>query len=226
MTAERAIQRLRLRYGVEGPMRYISVLEQGAVWERLLRRAGVPLAYSQGFNPRPRIQLGTALPVGYASDGEWIDLFLTDTVAPEALAAAIAPQLPEGLRLVEVHEVPLKAAAVQARVREAWYEVQVWHEAPTEAVRGAIERLLARDEVLRRRHKKGRMAEYDLRPLMLDITHEMADDGVHRLNMRLRAGPEGSGRPEEVLEELGLADARYCIRRRELILAPEEESRP
>jgi radical SAM-linked protein len=224
MSETTVVQRLRVHYAVEGPMCYVSVLEQGRIWERLLRRAGVPLAYTQGYNPRPRLQLGSALPVGYASVCESIDLFLSSTMEPEALAQAIAPQLPMGLSVHAVQEVPLKAAAVQSRVREAWYEVRVWTDDEPESdidIQEAIDALLARTEIPRQRHKKGRMTDYDLRPLVLDIHYHLQHDSCHLLIMRLRAGPQGSGRPEEVLDELGLADRRYRIQRRELILAEE-----
>ncbi len=230
MSETTVVQRLRIHYAVGGAMRYVSVLDQGRIWERLLRRADIPLAYTQGYNPRPRLQLGSALPVGYASDCEFIDLFLAADVTPDVLAKAIAPQLPMGLTVYEVQEVPLKAAAVQSRVCEAWYEVRVWitdepegdaSSARSADIRRAIDALLARDEIPRQRHKKGRMADYDLRPLVLDIRHDLEHDDCHLLTMRLRAGPQGSGRPEEVLDELGLADRRYRIQRRELILAKE-----
>ena len=226
MSETTVVQRLRIRYAVEGPLRYVSVLDQARIWERLLRRAGMPLAYTQGYNPRPRLQLGSALPVGYASDCEFIDLFLSADVTPEVLTKAITPQLPMGLTVYEVHQVPLKAAAIQSRVREAWYEVRVWtdevsaHDSGARIQR-AIDILLARVEIPRQRHKKGRLADYDLRPLILDIRYHLQHDNCLLLVMRLQAGPHGSGRPEEVLDELGLADGRYRIQRRELVLAEE-----
>jgi radical SAM-linked protein len=226
MSETTVVQRLRIRYAVEGPMRYVSVLDQGRIWERLLRRADIPLAYTQGYNPRPRLQLGTALPVGYGSDCEFIDLFLSAPMTPEALANAIASQLPPGLEVHAVQEVPLKAAAIESQVREACYEVRVWTDDisaddPGARIQRVIDTLLARSEIPRQRHKKGRLADYDLRPLILDIHYHLQHDSCHLLIMRLRAGPQGSGRPEEVLDELGLADGRYRIQRRELILAEE-----
>jgi radical SAM-linked protein len=226
MSETTVVQRLRIHYAVGGPMRYVSVLDQGRIWERLLRRADIPLAYTQGYNPRPRLQLGTALPVGYGSDCEFIDLFLSATMAPETLAQAIAPQLPLGLNVHAVQEVPLKAAAVQSRVREARYEVRVWTDEVSASdsgarIKQAIDTLLARVEIPRQRHKKGRLVDYDLRPLILDIRYHLQHDSCHLLIMRLRAGPQGSGRPEEVLAELGLADGCYRIQRRELVLAEE-----
>jgi radical SAM-linked protein len=226
MSETTVVQRLRIRYAVEGPMRYVSVLDQGRIWERLLRRADIPLAYTQGYNPRPRLQLGTALPVGYGSDCEFIDLFLSAPMAPEALTNAIISQLPPGLEVHAVQEVPLKAAAIESQVREACYEVRVWtDEASADdagaRIQRAIDILLARTEIPRQRHKKGRLADYDLRPLILDIRYHLQHDSCHLLIMRLRAGPQGSGRPEEVLDELGLADGRYRIQRCELVLAEE-----
>jgi len=216
-------QRVRIWYRVEGPLRYASVLEKGALWERLLRRAGMPLAYSHGFNPRPRLQLGTALPVGYASDCEVLDVFMRSRVDADAVPSMLAPQLPSGLWLSAAKEVPLRARAIQARQREAVYEVSVWDNIPGASLRERIQAFMASDSVPRERRKKGKIVDYDLRPLVLEIVLEDSDDARHIMSMRVVAGNRGSGRPEEVLDELGLASHRYRIRRRQLVLAPEEE---
>ncbi|MBC7236447.1 MAG: DUF2344 domain-containing protein [Chloroflexi bacterium] len=222
MSEATPVQRLRIVYTVEGPLRYISVLDKGSTWERLLRRAHVPMAYSQGYNPRPKLQLGTALPVGYSSECELLDVFMARRMPLDAFLSAILAERPPGLGVRQVCEVPLRALSVQARLREALYEVQVWSDVSPTSLRQAIEALMACKEATSRRRKGKGMVEYDLRPLILDIRHEGAQNGVHRLFMHLRNGPEGSGRPEEVLEKLGMADVRYRIHRKALILAEEE----
>jgi radical SAM-linked protein len=74
-------QRLRIIYGIEGALSYASVLDIGRLWERLLHRSGMPLAYTQGFNPHPRMQFAAALAVGYTSSYEVLDLLLSELVS-------------------------------------------------------------------------------------------------------------------------------------------------
>ena len=212
-----SVQRLRATFGVDGPLRYISVLDMGRLWERLLRRAGVPLAYTQGFNPHPRLQFASALPVGYSSECELLDLWLAERMEPAEFAALASDQAPLGLTVLQVEEVPLKVPAPQALVRAAHYQVRLWAEAPREDVERALGQLLARPSIPRQRQKKGHLADYDLRPLIQEIRYLSSEGGCHELYMILRAGAEGSGRPEEVVDALGLPGTQYTIHRVRLI---------
>ncbi|MHB1296330.1 MAG: TIGR03936 family radical SAM-associated protein [Anaerolineae bacterium] len=215
-------QRLRVTFGVEEPMSYASVLDMGRVWERMLRRARVPLTYSLGFNPQPRMQFASALPVGYTSACEVVDLLLAERVEPEEFLEAVRAAAPKGLRLLEATEVPEHDPAPQSTMHTAHYQVELRTPAGEEALRSALATLLASTSVPRQRIKKGRLAEYDLRPLILSVEVESADGGDYALQMVLRCGPNGSGRPEEVIHSLGLPEAHYTIRRTRLLWGLEE----
>ncbi len=218
------VQRLRVTFGVDGPLRYISVLDMGRLWERLLRRAGVPLAYTQGFNPHPRLQFASALPVGYSSECELLDLWLAERMESAEFAARASDQAPQGLTILQVEEVPLRAPAPQALVHAAHYRVRLWTEAPRAEVERALGQLLAQPSIVRQRQKKGHLADYDLRPLIQEIRYVSSAGGCHELYMILRAGAEGSGRPEEVLNALGLQGTQYTIRRVRLIWGGNKEA--
>jgi radical SAM family uncharacterized protein/radical SAM-linked protein len=97
---------IRIRYAKEGPARYLSGLEIQSLWGRVFRRAGLPLAYSQGFNPAPKISLSPALPVGVESECEYLEgEFSLPVPIPEVLAKLPA-HLPAGIRLLEAKGVP------------------------------------------------------------------------------------------------------------------------
>ena len=208
-------QRLRVAYSVDGPLRYASHLERTRVWERAARRAGLPLAYSGGFNPRPRIQVAAALPVGFAADEELLDLWMEEPVAPEEAARALGATLPEGLTVLRVEEADPAEPALPTRVRAMEYETSVETELPVEEVRRRVEELLAAPSLPR--HRRGRA--YDLRPLIQELRVEKGDPGWLTLTMVLSAWEGATGRPEEVLDALGLADGFFRVRRRRLLLA-------
>ena len=206
-------QRIRVTFAIEWPLCYGSVLDLGRLWERLLRRAALPLAYTQGFNPHPRLAFAAALPVGYTSECEAVDILLSERVAVEGLGGSLAPECPEGLRVLSAEEVPLEAPAPQATMRAADYVVRLQGEFAYEELVEALERLLARSEVVRERTRKGRLKEYDLRPLIHEAACEEDGAGEPLLRLRLACGSEGAGRPEEIVDELGLAISRRAIRR-------------
>ncbi len=216
------LQRLRFTFAVDGPLRYIAVLDRGRLWERLLRRAGLPLAYSQGFNPHPRVQFADALPLGYASLCERVDVFLQEAMSPGEALARTRAQSPEGLTILSAEEVPLKAPPLQGLVRAAVYCVEAWASEPTDVVKERIARLLAAPTLPRTRPGRGQV--YDLRPLIEAIDYTAGEEGRHTLMMRLRCGSQGSGRPEEVLSALELALEHASICRTELIWVPQEVS--
>jgi radical SAM-linked protein len=211
------VQRLRITYGVDGALCYASVLDMGRLWERLLRRARVPLAYSQGFKPHPHLQFAAALPVGYSSSCEMLDIFLGAEIAPLDLARAVASQSPQGLRLLQVDIVPLKVEPPQAHMRLAHYTVHVFTMRSHAEVQGALDALLARPAIPRQRTKKGRLAEYDLRPLISVVQYVATEVPEHELFMELQTGPDGAGRPEEIIAELGLDATDYSVHRTRLI---------
>ena len=83
-------QRLRLRFSKGEQLKYISHLDLARAWERAFRRAGLPVAHSQGFNPRPRLQIAAALPVGVTGRAEYLDVWLTEALVPEDAGSAAA----------------------------------------------------------------------------------------------------------------------------------------
>lgn len=198
-------QRLRLTFRKGEAIKYVGHLDLARTWERALRRAGVPLAYSRGFNPQPKVQFASALPLGATGRQELMDVILTSPMAPKDFLEAVRPQLPAGLELLAVEEVPLKGKALQALLRATQWQVDVEAHEPAAEVARRVDHLLAQPEIPASRQRKGRTIQYDLRPLILDLRYEgQPRAGWHRLAMTLRSEPGATGRPDAVLKALGL----------------------
>jgi radical SAM-linked protein len=209
-------QRIRITYAKGQLLRYISHLDLARTWERAFRRAGLPVAYSQGFNPRPRFQLAAALPVGVAGREELLDVWLTESLMPTEVLFRLRPVLPEGLEVVDAEEVDRKVASLQSQVRAADYVVVVTSEEPVEAIQIRVQALLAAPTLLRQRHHKGKQQTYDLRPLIQEVSVEDGGGNERILQMRLQASPQGAGRADQVLDALGLSLAIHTIERTNL----------
>ena len=210
--------RVRVTFAVDLPLCYSSVLDMGRMWERLLRRAQVPIAYSQGFRPHARLQLAAALPVGYTSHCESLDILLVRKVDCAEVLSAVRQSSPPGLAVLDARPVPVRTKSPQSTMREAQYSVCLWSEVEPERIEGALLRLLERPSIARQRMKKrGRIVDYDLRPLILALEYSERCPDHHVLSMNLRCGSSGSGRPEEIMSELGFEDERVSICRVRLI---------
>jgi radical SAM-linked protein len=209
-------QRMRIRFAKGEQVKYISHLDLARTWERVFRRAGLPVAYSQGFNPRPRFQIAAGLPVGVTSRAELLDVWLTDPLAPEEVLARLQPTLPPGLEVLEAVEVELQAPSLQSQLRAADYRAVVHSPEPVEAIRTRLQALLDAPTLPRRRQHKGGWQTYDLRPLIQSVTVEPGQSGEQVMTMRLQASPQGAGRPDEVLDALGLSLAAHTLERANL----------
>ncbi len=203
--------RLRITFAKQGPLRYTGHLDLHRIWERTLRRAGLPLAYSHGFHPQPRIQIASALPLGFTSRAEIVDIFLTESVPLEGLREKIQSVAPPGLEILKIEEIEANAPALQTQLRAAEYAVTLPNQAGdshSELPR-RIAAVLEAPALPRQRRGK----DYDLRPLIQEL--RLLEDG--RLFMRLSAREGATGRPEEVLAELGIPWEETHIERLRLI---------
>jgi len=196
-------QRFRITFSKSGALTYTSHLDLMRVWERSIRRAGIPLAYSRGFNPRPKLQLAAALPLGHTGEAELLDVQLERPISAEAFAKALVPALTEGLAISQVTQVEPKEPALQTQVVSAEYRVTVEWGGTVQEIEACIETVLAATELTQKR--RGR--QYDLRPLIERLWLERADEDTAVLRMQLAARQGATGRPEAVLKALGMAGA-------------------
>jgi len=205
--------RYRMLYSKTEAMRYTSHLDLHRTWERSLRRAGLPLAYSQGYNPRPRLNLGHALPLGYTSDYELADFWLETLIDSKELRRTIRPALPPGLRLHEVSLYPARQPALQQQIASCVYKIRLEDSPDDATLQTAIERLIQAEILPRIRRGKS----YNLRPLIETIDLQPVQ-GHMGLVMQLSAREGRTGRPDEVLLEMGLDPTHAHIHRTQQVL--------
>jgi radical SAM-linked protein len=216
-------QRLRVTFTRGDDMRYVTHLDMMRFWERALRRAEIPLSYSEGFSPHPQIALAAPLAVGVTSDAELMDVFLETPMTPREFLRRIAPQLPPAVRATSAEEVGVALPSMQAELRAAEYLVDV-AVPPGVDVEGAVARLLALETLPWQHMREDEVKSYDLRPLVMEIAVAEREDDRARLRMLLRNDSNGSGRPEQVALALGLP-APERIHRTRIVLAGASPAR-
>ena len=208
------MERIRIRYAKTEALRYTSNLDIHKVWERLLRRARLPLAYSQGFHPQPRINQAAPLPLGLTSRVEMVDIWLEEDISLDVVAQSLEKAAPPGLELKNISAVDLKAPVLQTTVRSSEYLVILLEPIEPDVLQARINTLISADKVVRERRGK----TYNLRPLIEELKFESMDDGFAHIRMRLSARESATGRPDEVLLALGLDPFAARVERTELIL--------
>ncbi|NLT43234.1 MAG: DUF2344 domain-containing protein [Anaerolineae bacterium] len=206
-----------VRFSRGKEVRYISHLDLMRMWERLLRRARLPVAHSQGFNPRPSLTFAAPLPVGVLSRADLLEVKLTEEWDADALLAALQEQAVPGLTIESVQPVVGRQRSLPARMLAADYEI-VLHGAEAGSLAEAVETALAATSLPLRVERGKRVREVDLRPLLLDLS--VPDPRVALLAARLRHSPEATGRPDDLVAALGFDSARAEITRTGLLLGP------
>ena len=200
--------RIRITFAKLGALRYTGHLDLHKLWERAVRRAELPLAYSRGFHPQPKMNIAAALPLGFSSRCEVLDMRLEHDIQLDGLREKLQGTLPTGIQVTNVESIDERAPTLQTQVLSAEYEVSLAEAGFEAEVKQKIGPVLESDSIIRTRRGK----EYDLRPLIeaLDLV-----DG--KIFMRLAAREGATGRPEEVLDMLGIAFEDTCIERTRLI---------
>jgi radical SAM-linked protein len=209
------LTRYRIQYQRGSELRYVGNLDMQLGWERALRRARLPVAFSQGFNPRPRFHMASALPLGFTSTCEILDLWLNEALEPGEVAQRLQHSAPPGLSIGATAVIPLNLPALQTQVSAARY-FAVLREVPAEVIlANVLQEVLACPELPRVWRKK----PYDLRPLILELELTEASGGEFPgLHMHLTAREGATGRPEEVLAVLGIDPTTARVARTQLVL--------
>lgn len=199
------VQRLRIKFRKFGPTQYISHLDIARTWERSLNRSKIPMAYTQGFNRRPRMQFATATPLGTTSDCEFLDIWLKESLTPDSAKEKILSRIAPGLDVVDINEVPTNSEALQNRTITTTFRVTLRDQIDVETLSSRISTLLDAEEVIRERTVKKKLKRYDLRPLIHDLRLVVPEgDQPLVIEMKLTLEPSKTGRPDEVLKTLEL----------------------
>jgi radical SAM-linked protein len=201
--------RLRITFSKTGALRYIGHLDLNTIWERAARRAGLPLTYTQGFHPQPKMNFASALPLGFSSRCEMVDVWFNEEVDLPSLCTQLQNAMPAGIGILSMQSVDERAAALQTQIISAEYEVRATEVPDKVRLKQKIGEVMASAALPRQRRGKS----YDLRPLIetLELSAE------NQIRMRLSAREGATGRPEEVLAVLEIPIEKVSIERTGLI---------
>ncbi|WP_152052859.1 TIGR03936 family radical SAM-associated protein [Tautonia marina] len=211
-----ATSRLRIRFAKRGDLRLVSHHDLMRCLERVLRRAALPVAHSQGFNPRPKLSFPLALALGIEGRREVLELELAEPLRPSEVLRRLCDVAPPGLDFLEA--IPAPGRSGRVAFVEYLFPLPDERRGPTV---DAVAALLDRQTCPYVRRKPGRDVPLDLRSSVLDARVDPAD-GALRLRLKIDAGV--SARPEEVLDVLGLRDlmaAGTVLSRTEVVLTTE-----
>ena len=213
------MQCLRIKFSRGEDIKYISHLSLMRLWERALRRGGIPLAYSEGFTPHPKLSLGAPLPIGVTSEAELMDLVLHKPLSPYSFICNMDSQLPKGVDILGVQQMPLGIPSLQSQIRYAEYRVEIMAVKNLEEMQAEIVGLLRTERLPWQHMRDTGLRYYDLRALIEHLWIVGWQGSIFILGMRLRCDSQGSGRPEQVTQALGLTEYPEAIHRTRLLLA-------
>ncbi|MFV0257773.1 MAG: TIGR03936 family radical SAM-associated protein [Acidimicrobiales bacterium] len=200
MNAPGPAQTIRIRWTKHGRVRFVSHRDVARIFERALRKLRLPVAYTAGFSPRPRLSFGLALTVAHESEAEYLDVDLDQIVAVEALPDALTAALPGGMTVEAVVAVPPGTPSLQQAVESCDWRIEILG-VSTAALDTAIGRALAAEELPLERVRKGKPAVADVRPAILEIGMlGPTSDGVE-VSARLATG-QITVRPSELIQLL------------------------
>ncbi len=202
-----------------GRMRYLSHLDLARTMDLAVRRAGLPVKYSEGYNPRAQIGFSDALPVGVGGERELAQIELTEPIAPDTVFRTLAEQLPEGLELVEAEVVSSQKKKHVSGKERADYEIELGPgTVDTAVLERAAESVMNAGTLHIVRETTSRTREVDIRPGIHDLTvlAPTADDAGPRLRMSLALRQQELVKPLEVLEVMKDALARIDDREHDL----------
>lgn len=214
--------KLRLKYAKRDRVKYISHLDLMRAIERALRRAKLPVDFTQGFNPRPKMTFAAALPVGATSVGEYMDIEFFREISVQDLVIWLNRCLPTGLEVIAAEvlgEKDIKLSDLNAAI----YEVEIFmgNAVEKELVQG-ISQLLNSEEIIIEKTTKGRVRQVNIAPLIHNIEIREMNQGRAKLEMELSLGQRGNVSPPTVVSELdkvilkGLGLKGFC--RREMFI--------
>ena len=212
--------RAMIRFGKQPRLRFISHLDLQRFFQRALNRTGLPIAYSQGFNPHPILSFGSALALGWTSEYEIIDVKLSVPMGRKRTEEAMRAALPVDLPVLEVKLVDDRHPAPMAMVRASDYSIELSGET-AQATLDAVETFLAREQVLAMRKTKSGEREVDIRPMAIAL--QRTENG---LDARLKRTEKDTLKPDLLIRSLaelaGVEPPEAKIHRR--CLLGEDES--
>ncbi|MDH4168790.1 MAG: TIGR03936 family radical SAM-associated protein [Acidimicrobiia bacterium] len=192
--------KIRIRHTKQGKVRFTSHRDVARMWERALRRVRLPVAYSEGFSPRPKLSFGLALSTGYESLAEYLDVELSERIDLTDLPPRLTEALPSGLEVAAVADIERSTDSLQQAITSCTWEIEV-SDTDLPTVTEAVARALAAEHIVVTRERKGKPVTDDLRPLVRHLDVTGSNESGCRLTAVLGTQPRAL-RPAELLAAL------------------------
>jgi len=204
-------QLVRIKYCKEGPIKYISHLNLAQVFTRTLRRAGIPVVISNGFNPRFRVSFGPPLPLGISSTSEYLDIRIKEEIKVEELIERLNLELPQGLKILQAKIIPSSADSLAKVIDRASYVITLKiKEKPLDfenknqedelmELKQKIEKnnkiFLNLNAIIAEKQTKNGIKRVDIKPSILDVKVQNFNYPILKLNLEIRIGQQGNLNP-------------------------------
>lgn len=201
--------RVRVCYSKTGNLRFVGHLDTQRLFERALRRARLPLRYTQGFNKHIRLNLASALPLGFISSSEMLDFWLDESMDEQEIRQKLQDALPVDIRIIELGYIDNSLPSLQGSLISSDYKITLPEEETGEVFQQKLAQLLAQPEIPVTRREK----TLDYKPLILEHSLQAVSSDNTIVNLKLSSTPGGNARPDDLLEILGIDPADCVIER-------------
>ena len=204
--------RVRIKFAKLENLRFIGHLDLQRLFERALNRTGLPLRYTQGFSPKIRINIASALPLGFISSAEVFDFWLNAPVDLQEIREKLQAALPKDLQILDIQEIPNQAPSLQASVYLSEYSITLPDTYAQSDIKAKLSHLLASETIPVERRSK----TVDIRPMIKEWAL-FSKDGSTVLHLQMDSSATSNGRPDELLKLLDIDPADVIIERTKLI---------
>ncbi|HOL84740.1 MAG TPA: TIGR03936 family radical SAM-associated protein [Thermoclostridium caenicola] len=192
---------LRFRFSRDERLKYIAHLDVLRLFERAIKRAGLPVAYTQGFNPRQKIVFGLPIAVGLTSSAEYADIEFDEEMTPESFISRINQSLPEGIEVMEA--VPVRnMGRIMSLIASARYEIAftIPQAMDQDTLSGIVIDFLDQEDITAMKKTKKGMRPVNIRPLIYSLSVRKPDGDGYIMEAFLSAGAENNLRPDLLMQ--------------------------
>jgi len=203
--------RIRISYIKSSPIRFTSTLDMHRIWDRSFRRALIKIAYSKGFHPQPRIQLGIPLPLGFTSLDEKVDIWIEEPLFLDDISRKLEQNLPVGLEITSIKEINISEKALSTQIQFSDYLIYLLNaNISPKIINDNIIKLLNEKEIIR---EKRNGKKYDLRSLIVSMQSNTEIQGKPLISLRLLSQQNKTGRADEVMFAMGYLITDFIVER-------------
>lgn len=204
--------RVRIKFAKLENLRFIGHLDLQRLFERALNRTGLPLRYTQGFSPKIRINIASALPLGFISRAEVLDFWLNAPVDLQEILENLQSALPKDLQILDIQEIPNNAPSLQASVKSSEYSIIIPNTYAQDDINTKLRNILDLETIPVERRGK----IIDIKPMITTLYfYEEGDSTI--LHLQMDSSATNNGRPDELLKLLGIDPADVIIERTNLV---------